>query len=72
VSVSQLGSVLLSRGHRTRHGFWVFDLHLVVTACERGADIVCSSNTRHLAEGELAGGLEILRAGRLARELGLS
>lgn len=47
------------------------DVHLVAAAVTRGADVVCSSNRRHLPEGPLAGDLEVIGPGRLAAALGI-
>ena len=47
-----------------------YDLHLVAAAADRGADAICSANRRHLPEGQLAGGIRVVRPGTLARELG--
>jgi hypothetical protein len=48
------------------------DVHLVAAAVERGADVICSSNRRHLPEGRLAGDLRVLGPGGLAAELGIA
>ncbi len=48
-----------------------YDIHLVAAAVQRGADAICSSNRRHLPEGQLVGKLQVVRPGTLARELGL-
>ena len=47
------------------------DVHLVAAAVTRGADVICSSNRRHMPEGQLAGGIEIVGPGRLAAGLGI-
>lgn len=52
--------------------FDAHDLHLVAAAVERGADVICSSNRRHMPEGPLAAGIEIRGPGRLAAELGIA
>ncbi|MBA2698685.1 MAG: hypothetical protein H0U61_07925 [Nocardioidaceae bacterium] len=49
--------------------FDAHDVHLVAAAVERGADVICSSNRRHLPEGPLAGGIEVFGPGRLAAAL---
>jgi hypothetical protein len=51
--------------------FDAHDVHLVAAAVERGADVICSSNRRHMPEGALAGGIRVVGPGRLAVELGV-
>ena len=51
--------------------FDAHDVHLVAAAVERGADVICSSNRRHMPEGPLAGGIEVVGPGRLAAEVGV-
>ena len=51
--------------------FDAHDVHLVAAAAERGADLICTSNRRHLPEGPLAGGIEVVGPGRLAAALGV-
>lgn len=51
--------------------FDVHDVHLVAAATARGAELICSSNRRHLPEGPLAGGIEVIGPGRLAAALGV-
>jgi hypothetical protein len=46
-------------------------VHLVAAAVERGAEVICSSNRRHLPEGPLAGDIEVVGPGRLAAALGI-
>lgn len=53
-------------------GFDAHDVHLVAAAVERGAHVICTANRRHMPEGPLAGGIEIVGPGRLAAELGLA
>ena len=48
------------------------DVHLVTAAAARGADVICSSNRRHLPEGPLAGEIEVFGPGRLAAALGIA
>jgi len=48
------------------------DLHLVVSAVEQGADIICSSNSTDLPEGPIVPGIEVIGPGRLGATLGLS
>ena len=52
-------------------GFDAHDVHLVAAAVERGADVICSSNRRHLPEGPLAGDIEVFGPGRLAAALSI-
>ena len=52
--------------------FDVYDVHLVAAAVARGADVICSANSRHLREGRLAGNLHVVRPGRLAADLGIA
>jgi hypothetical protein len=52
--------------------FDAHDVHLVAAAVERGADAICTSNRRHMPEGPLAGGIEVVGPGRLASELGIA
>lgn len=47
------------------------DVHLVAAAVTRGADVICTSNRRHMPEGTLAGDLEVIGPGRLATALGI-
>jgi hypothetical protein len=49
--------------------FDAHDVHLVAAAAARGADIICTSNSHHMPEGQLAGGIEIMGPGRLAGTL---
>lgn len=51
--------------------FDAHDVHLVAAAVERGAELICTSNRRHMPEGPLAGGIEIVGPGRLGAELGI-
>jgi hypothetical protein len=51
--------------------FDAHDVHLVAAAVTRGADVICTSNRRHMPEGQLAGGIEIMGPGRLAADLGI-
>ncbi len=51
--------------------FDAHDVHLVAAAVARGADVICTSNRRHMPEGQLAGGIEVIGPGRLAADLGL-
>ena len=51
--------------------FDAHDVHLVAAAVEWGADVICSSNRRHMPEGRLAGGIEVVGPGKLAAELGV-
>jgi hypothetical protein len=52
--------------------FDALDVHLVAAAVERGAEVICTSNRRHLPEGPLAGGIEVIGPGRLATTLGIA
>ena len=52
--------------------FDAFDVHLVAAAVNRGADLICSANRRHLPEGRLAGDLHVIGPGALAAELGIA
>lgn len=52
--------------------FDAYDVHLVAAAATRGANLICTSNRRHMPEGPLAGGIEIIGPGRLAAELGIA
>lgn len=51
--------------------FDAYDVHLVAAAVERGADVICTANRRHMPEGPLAGGIEVLGPGKLAAQLGV-
>lgn len=51
--------------------FDAHDVHLVAAAVARGADVICTSNRRHMPEGQLAGGIEVIGPSRLAADLGL-
>jgi hypothetical protein len=51
--------------------FDAHDVHLLAAAVARGADVICTSNRRHMPEGELAGGIEVVGPGRLATDLGI-
>jgi hypothetical protein len=51
--------------------FDAYDVHLVAAAVTRGADVICSSNRRHMPEGPLAGDIEVMGPGRLATVLGV-
>ncbi len=42
--------------------FDAFVVHLVAAAVQRGADVICSANRRHLPEGQLAGDLQVKAA----------
>jgi hypothetical protein len=52
--------------------FDAYDVHLVASAAARGADVICSSNRRHLPEGPLAGAIHVMGPGRLAAELDIA
>lgn len=52
--------------------FDAYDVHLVAAAVGRDADVICTSNRRHMPEGPLAGGIEVFGPGRLAAELGVA
>jgi predicted nucleic acid-binding protein len=52
--------------------FDAYDVHLVAAAVASAADVICSSNRRHLPEGKLAGELQIIGPGRLGAELGIA
>lgn len=52
--------------------FDAHDVHLVTAAVERGADIICTANRRHMPEGRLARGIDIIGPGRLASDLGIA
>jgi hypothetical protein len=52
--------------------FDAHDVHLVAAAVQRGAEVICSSNRRHLPEGLLAGGIEVMGPGRLGAALGIA
>jgi hypothetical protein len=52
--------------------FDAYDVHVVAAAVASGADVICSSNRRHLPEGQLAGELRIIGPGRLGAELGIA
>jgi hypothetical protein len=47
------------------------DLHIVISAVEHGAEIICSSNRRDLPEGPIVPGIEVMGPGRLSAMLGL-
>jgi hypothetical protein len=49
--------------------FDAHDVHLAAAAAVRGADIICTSNRRHMPEGQLAGAIEVMGPGRLAADL---
>src|SRR5690606_28952143 len=51
--------------------FDAHDVHLVAAAVERGADVICRSNRRHMPEGPLAASIEVVGPGRLVAELGV-
>jgi hypothetical protein len=51
--------------------FDAHDVHLVAASVERGADVICNSNRRHMPEGPLAGRIEVVGPGRLASALGM-
>lgn len=51
--------------------FDAHDVHLVAAAVERGAEVICTANRRHMPEGPLAGGIEVVGPGKLAVELGV-
>ena len=51
--------------------FDAHDVHLVAAAVERGADVICSSNRRHMPEGPLTRTIEVVGPGRLAANLGI-
>ena len=51
--------------------FDAHDVHLVAAAVARGADVICTSNRRHMPEGPVAGGIEVIGPGRLAADLGI-
>ena len=47
------------------------DLHLVVTAVERHADVICSSNSKDLPEGPIVPGIQVVGPGRLCAMYGI-
>lgn len=48
------------------------DLHIVVSAVQHGAEIICSSNRADLPEGPIVPGIEVVGPGRLSAMFGLS
>ena len=52
--------------------FDAYDVHLVAAAVDLSATAICSANRKHLPEGRIAGTIDVIGPGRLARELGVA